>query len=74
MDLLRERILKMVEEVADDPDKDARLKEIIVEAYMDLPAEERKAIIRSFAMQDEGNFDFLRKYVPKLYNEAFPIQ
>lgn len=71
---VRERILKMVEEAAGDPDKDAKVKEIILEAYKSLPPEERKHVLREFVMAEEGNFDFLLRYAPELHREAFPLQ
>lgn len=70
----KERFLAELEEAYEDPKKDARVREIIVEAYRTLPVEERKAIIRRFAMESESNFDFLMDYAPELHREAFPIQ
>lgn len=74
MDLDREKLLAMMEEAAGDPDKDARIKEIIIEAYRSLTPEERKYTLRQFVMAEEGNFDWLLTYAPELHREAFPLQ
>jgi hypothetical protein len=74
VDIDKESLLRAVEDAAGDPDKDARVKEIIIGAYRSLPLEQRKYALREFVMMEEGNFEFLMEYAPELHREAFPLQ
>ena len=53
---------------------EATTRELILAKCAEMGPEQRKAVIRRFVMEDEKNFEYLKKSYSSLFKEAFLVQ